>query len=151
MLAMVYVSQATALFRPAELDELVDMAALNNSEQQISGCLFFDDDRFFQYIEGPATAVRQLMASIEQDPRHRILTLFEQPQLEQRRFPSWQMQRISCSQLQQLWGDLQHSGAPALLTQTFTDPKLWQTKLFRDIDQLAHAYQQQLNPHHHWR
>jgi hypothetical protein len=93
MHGIVYVSRALVPFGPEELDALASRAAERNAELGVTGYLFFEKDRFIQYIEGEGDAVRGLMTRIEQDPRHEVLNqLFGE--VAERRFPAWSMQRL---------------------------------------------------------
>lgn len=91
MKALVYISQAKTDFELESLLELAEQAAASNEKGDISGYLWFKDNQFLQYIEGDATAVDQLMRSIETDKRHEVLYHVEDYALAERRFPDWRM------------------------------------------------------------
>lgn len=98
LLAIVYASEALVPFEPAALDELEAKAVLRNGELGVTGYLCFDGGRFFQYIEGTPESVRELMARIASDPRHRVLQQLTTTDLTERRFPNWQMKLLRKSQ-----------------------------------------------------
>lgn len=95
MMALIYDSTAQIEFEPKALVRLADEAAAHNETINVTGYLYFNVGRFFQYIEGPADSVNELMASIEQDSRHRIDTVLRDAELPRRRFSDWSMRRIN--------------------------------------------------------
>lgn len=49
---------------------LASQSFVSNEARAINSVLFYDQHRFYQYIEGPEQAVRTLLQTIEKDPRH---------------------------------------------------------------------------------
>jgi len=94
MKCVVYVSRATEAFEERALSELSELAATSNVERDISGYLYYDQGHFTQYFEGENESVDRLLATIEQDPRHSILTSSTDEKLAQRRFTHWSMRRL---------------------------------------------------------
>ena len=92
---LVYVSSARGAFSKDALQELAIEAAQKNATQDITGFLFYESDTFLQYIEGSPREIDRLMARIAHDSRHTILRQLRDPQLAQRRFPSWRMRWLS--------------------------------------------------------
>lgn len=95
MQAILYLSQATIDFDEDMLDELARKAAICNATHNITGYLWFKKGQFIQYIEGEEEQLKTLMASIETDPRHKVLNSLVQDKLTRQRFPSWSMRYIS--------------------------------------------------------
>jgi hypothetical protein len=97
MFALVYLSEAHALFDDPAVAELADKAAAKNGRLQITGYLHYRTDRqtFFQYLEGPQPAVLELMDVIVADPRHRVINLIRLGEIKQRLFPTWSMRYLS--------------------------------------------------------
>jgi hypothetical protein len=63
----------------------------NNGPLGITELLLAQDGNFMQLIEGPEQSVRELIAKISRDPRHRgMLTLLDET-VEMREFPDWKM------------------------------------------------------------
>ena len=100
MLSIIYTSDALEPFDVDSLRELALNAAIKNRELDITGYLFYERGRFFQYIEGNFEVTRNLLKIINKDKRHKIIKVLEQDGLEKRRFPSWHMQYLSMNSLQ---------------------------------------------------
>lgn len=77
MFALVYTSVATAPFDESALVELARLASTKNRRLEITGYLTyeFESATFLQFLEGEKEAVEQLMATIEADSRHRIVSV----------------------------------------------------------------------------
>ncbi len=72
--------------------DIVKTARGFNKEHDITGILVFDGQRFFQYLEGPKSAVLGLVAGITADPRHVEFRLQHQGERsEERMFRNWSM------------------------------------------------------------
>lgn len=92
-IGLIYVSLST-LRLPAEageIDAIVDWSRGRNRELDVTGALVFTEKRFSQYIEGPASGVDALIASISRDPRHRDVDVIFRKPIPQRRFGTWQL------------------------------------------------------------
>ncbi|PHN04562.1 BLUF domain-containing protein [Flavilitoribacter nigricans] len=92
---LVYTSNALISFDAKKLEELAEQAAKKNRSMQITGYLYYENKKFLQYIEGPPEQLEALMESIEQDPRHEIVYVLQTDDVEERRFPDWDMQWLS--------------------------------------------------------
>jgi len=66
-------------------------ARINNAQFGITGCLLETSELYFQYIEGPAENVRNLMANISVDPRHSDVNILHQVYISSRLFEIWNM------------------------------------------------------------
>ena len=66
-------------------------ARINNAQFGITGCLLETSELYFQYIEGPAENVRNLMANISVDPRHSDMNILHQVHISSRLFANWYM------------------------------------------------------------
>ncbi len=78
------------------LDQLVDDASAKNQQLDLTGILVFSQNYFFQVIEGEESKVLELKAKIEQDPRHQHVKVLSNSPCQQRLFPNWGMEMISC-------------------------------------------------------
>ena len=78
-----------------ELGGIFTTARRNNKQLGITGALVITDDAFAQALEGDETAVRDLYATIRQDPRHENVTLLEEGTVEQRVFGRWAMAKVA--------------------------------------------------------
>ena len=89
-----YVSDVTAnppVVRNAIID-IVGTAQQKNKSLDVTGVLFFENNHFFQIIEGKEENLRPLYDTIEQDQRHcRITKLLDQP-VSARTFNEWSIE-----------------------------------------------------------
>lgn len=91
MLQIVYVSAAIAPLALEDLHHLLVLARAKNVIHRVTGMLLYDSGSFLQVLEGPDTAVEQIFAGIQRDPRHhQIKVLIRQP-IDHREFPEWSM------------------------------------------------------------
>ncbi|MEM1174649.1 MAG: BLUF domain-containing protein [Pseudomonadota bacterium] len=102
MLGIVYVSEAQMYFDNMSLESLAADAAARNFELSITGYLYFEKDRFVQYVEGDEAVVSGLMEGIRGDVRHRILHEVTEEDIGKRRFPSWHMRYLSRQELESI-------------------------------------------------
>lgn len=91
--SLLYMSEASAPFGESSLQQLAVQSAATNVLIDVTGYLLYRNTRFTQYIEGPEHAVRALMARINDDDRHRVMTVAELG-MDARRFPEWSMRRL---------------------------------------------------------
>ncbi|MEM6512340.1 MAG: BLUF domain-containing protein [Pseudomonadota bacterium] len=100
MRGIVYVSEAQMYFDNMSLESLAADAGARNFELGVSGYLYFEKDRFVQYVEGDEDVIDGLMTSIRADVRHRMLHQVVEDNLRTRRFPSWHMRYLSRQELE---------------------------------------------------
>jgi hypothetical protein len=91
LVCAVYVSSAHKLLGDEELVELLRIARQNNAARDVTGMLLYRDGNFLQVLEGPASAVDQLIEKIKRDPRHHGLILMSRKGVEERQFSEWRM------------------------------------------------------------
>lgn len=87
-----YASRATS---PPDYEDSVALAisaAQNNVRNGVSGVLFSQHGLFFQWLEGPAKNVCEVMSKIARDDRHYDVSLITAGWGSTRRFPTWAMQ-----------------------------------------------------------
>lgn len=63
----------------------------NNDRDCLTGALAAHRDRYIQVVEGPAQALDALLRRLENDPRHRDLTLLDRKPVTERLFSRWTM------------------------------------------------------------
>lgn len=76
------------------VDEIVLPSILRNRSVGITGCLWFDEDRFFQVIEGPEHEVAALYKKILVDDRHCEVTLLINEPIVMRDFPRFSLRVV---------------------------------------------------------
>jgi len=88
---VVYRSRAVRSLTPPELHDLYAVAQRRNGREGITGLMVYDDQRFFQWLEGPVESVERVMASIQADPRHTDVEVLNAQPAEMRTFGAWSM------------------------------------------------------------
>jgi hypothetical protein len=92
---IMYSSQASESMSVAKLEEILADARAGNQARNITGALVYVDKVFFQILEGEKDVVRNLMASIASDSRHKSVKVFYEAEVEARAFESWSMAYLS--------------------------------------------------------
>lgn len=88
---LVYRSTPTRIMDDCERMRLFGSAQLRNVRDRISGALVLTDAQYYQWLEGPRTAVERLYGQIRGDRRHRSVETVHVAEDKQRRFASWSM------------------------------------------------------------
>jgi hypothetical protein len=91
MITIVYASRATAKMDAAGLLELLEGSRVRNTQQHITGMMFYAYEGFVQQIEGEADAVDRLFANIVRDPRHTDVRVLSRRPIHRRRYAEWAM------------------------------------------------------------
>ncbi|UZO79476.1 BLUF domain-containing protein [Aquimarina sp. ERC-38] len=90
-----YTSTPVVHFKPEDLIAIVETATTYNKENNITGCLVFHDNVFFQIMEGPKDRVLQLYENIKKDSRHKDVQLIGQQISTERIFGDWELAVVS--------------------------------------------------------
>lgn len=101
---IVYTSEYTGRKEDIDLvlDDIVKTSKINNLEHEITGLLFYHNQRFIQVLEGERDALEELMSIIEQDHRHKdIERILDQP-IKKRGFIGWNMDSCNLSKHQDI-------------------------------------------------
>jgi hypothetical protein len=88
---VVYRSRAVRSLSPPELHELTLTAQSRNGREAITGVMLYDNDHFFQWLEGPPDSVGRLMGSICNDRRHTDIEILNKRPTQARAFGDWSM------------------------------------------------------------
>jgi hypothetical protein len=88
---LVYRSKAVARLSPPELQKLTLQSQARNSREAITGLMLYDNNRFFQWLEGPPANVDRLMTAIRNDTRHTDIEVLSQQATGARTFGDWSM------------------------------------------------------------
>ena len=67
---LAYVSRASSLFLPSDLEEIGRLSSLRNPGADITGILVIDKGDILQILEGEKHSVVELFEKISKDPRH---------------------------------------------------------------------------------
>jgi len=88
---MVYMSRSNTNMTDAELDKIRETAICNNEKEEVTGILLYVADTFFQVLEGPKMAVKEIFDRVYQDQRHSRVRVLNDGTATERRFPDWSM------------------------------------------------------------
>jgi hypothetical protein len=86
-----YRSRCVETWSAQALRRMVDAAQLRNRAESITGLLICEEDRFFQWLEGPSDRLARVWHSIRQDPRHTDLEILGDAPSPVRFFGDWDM------------------------------------------------------------
>ncbi|MBF9222571.1 BLUF domain-containing protein [Hymenobacter ruricola] len=85
--SLIYRSQASRAVHEVTLTSLLRKARLYNQQARITGLLLFAKGQFLQLLEGPESALSDLYARINDDPRHYDVRTLSYGPIEARSFP----------------------------------------------------------------
>jgi hypothetical protein len=91
MKRIIYLSSATKFMSDFELNNLLEMARVNNKTKSITGLLLYIDGDFIQIIEGDDFEVNNLYSNIQFDKRHKNIICVSDEKITKRQFPEWSM------------------------------------------------------------
>lgn len=91
LIHIVYSSASEAEFSPEELLELLKIAREKNAKVGVTGILLYYSGSFFQVLEGPETAVKQIYEKISKDSRHKKMLKIIEESIEKQAFQNWTM------------------------------------------------------------
>ncbi len=91
LVSMLYRSEATEPFAEMELYDLADSARERNHRRQVTGALYYEQGKFFQWLEGPRDTVSTLFEKIGRDPRHENVELVSIGPIQTRAFEDWDL------------------------------------------------------------
>jgi hypothetical protein len=134
---VVYSSRAVTPFSDPELQTLMQTAQARNHQEGVTGVVLYDNNRFFQWLEGPALGVERIMGSIRNDRRHTDLQVITERASDARQFDGWDMKLAAQGADPAVWrGDIleppreiiedlhrQPAAAPTLLVKLVPPPE----------------------------
>jgi hypothetical protein len=88
---IIYVSTMAAGTPVTAVPHIVARSRQNNKANDITGMLMFDGQRFAELLEGPRTAVLELIERIRLDSRHTHMEVLHHASIEERRFVRFSM------------------------------------------------------------
>jgi len=96
----VYCSRASDGVDDVEVDRIIQFSQRSNAARGITGMLVFGSGVFFQWVEGPPSEVKSLIASIEVVSRHHdIVELDRSVDQRERLYPAWEMERVEADDI----------------------------------------------------
>lgn len=94
LVRLIYVSSVGAEFELSSFEEILYKAQQNNSGNEVTGILYFNQHYFLQYLEGSAVKVRETYNRIRQDKRHDDVRILDESNIDKRLFGGWSMAYI---------------------------------------------------------
>ncbi|MDO5614121.1 MAG: BLUF domain-containing protein [Paracoccus sp. (in: a-proteobacteria)] len=86
-----YRSLAVDPWDKAGIDDIARVARARNSLLGLTGLLHCEDGMFFQWLEGAESALREVVSSLNADPRHQDIVILGSGPLAERYFRGWDM------------------------------------------------------------
>lgn len=104
---IIYISRST--FVPTEsstgiepnVARILHKSRSNNAKNGLVGVLYFGNGNFFQCLEGDEEAVDTLYKKLEEDQRHKDITLLSKKRITAISFSSWAMKYVPIDQSMQ--------------------------------------------------
>ncbi len=110
----VYCSRAAQGVDDVEVGRIVESAQRRNLARGITGVLVFGSGVFFQWIEGPAAPIKELIAHLHGDPRHHdVVSLDWSEEKRERLYPDWEMERVQADDVRAVLQDALESAEDA--------------------------------------
>lgn len=91
LIELTYVSEPAEEMSFLGLMRLLYHSYLSNQALGITGALIFEDQKFGQVIEGPASVIDGLWEKIQKDDRHKNVKLIDRKPVPRRSFMKWTM------------------------------------------------------------
>lgn len=135
---IVYVSKALQRFDTADLEEISNRASIANNELEVTGYLYFENDRFVQYIEGEKDVVESLMERINSDPRHEVINQFPREDIENRKFPSWNMKYVSKNMVSEIKLEFVLMDYILMISNELYEPRGDKEKIWSMVDKISY-------------
>lgn len=88
---LVYISTRKPICTEQEIGSILLACRKKNHSLDITGVLFYSDNKFIQSLEGDAKEILALYDRIKLDTRHEHVTMISYGSIKERAFPSWQM------------------------------------------------------------
>ncbi len=89
-----YASTATEKCTSLQVGSILEASFRNNAELDVTGALFFGNNYFLQFLEGPRENVNFLYAKISLDDRHTNLQILDFREVGSRYFEEWSMKYV---------------------------------------------------------
>lgn len=96
---LIYVSDKREYLGLVDLQDILAKSEKNNTELGITGLLVILDKKFFQVLEGPATAMNTLYEKIMRDSRHKNPRLISYNPIHDRQFTEWSMRGVNWARM----------------------------------------------------
>ena len=88
---LIYRSKASDSLTEKDLKDILDVARAFNGENDITGCLLYNNRQFLQLLEGEFNVLMALYEKIKVDQRHKDVFLLHMRETDYRIYPDWTM------------------------------------------------------------
>lgn len=88
---LIYRSEADPNVADDDLLNILSTARDFNNQNNITGCLLYNDHHFVQILEGEFGKLNDLYGRIRKDNRHRNVITLHMKEIDSRIFPDWTM------------------------------------------------------------
>ncbi len=105
-----YISEVAEGVTELDVQIVLGVAQVNNRRLDVTGMLAQSDGHFAQLLEGRSDVMRQLVARIATDQRHRSVPTLLQDAITTRQFPRWAMGLIRRDDMAQEMLELHRDG-----------------------------------------
>jgi len=92
---LTYMSKAKKDISSDDVKDIYEISGKRNKELDVTGCLVFYKNEFFQILEGPKSHVLGIMRKIENDPRHYDIEIIWEGIKVIRSFHNWRMVNLN--------------------------------------------------------
>lgn len=90
-----YISRSNISGDIGAIEELRQICVRKNAAAGVNGALYYDNDVFFQALEGEQSVIQDLLAKISSDSRHRDLQVLSTEFDWRPQFQKWSMKFVS--------------------------------------------------------
>jgi len=91
MYYIIYLSAGVNWFSEKELTDVLEISNINNAQCDVTGLLLYSEGSFIQLLEGEEQIVKTTFNRINQDQRHKGMTIIASGIIGYRNFPEWAM------------------------------------------------------------
>ncbi|MHB9879588.1 BLUF domain-containing protein [Pacificimonas sp. ICDLI1SI03] len=91
MRQLIYISTVRGSQSDNGLAQLLAVSRMNNRQDDVTGLLLYNGNRFLQVLEGSDLALTHTYERIATDERHRSLVLLSDREIDDREFGDWSM------------------------------------------------------------
>ena len=88
---IIYISAASDDFNPDTLDQIAQIACVNNKPLSVTGMLLYSGTHFLQVLEGKEELGQYVLKRIKNDDRHVDLEVIMDSPIGKRNFSEWYM------------------------------------------------------------
>lgn len=96
---LIYASTIAENFGSSTIEEILQVARVNNAKRNITGILGFNSQYFLQCLEGSRAKVNETYKTILGDNRHSDIIMLDYSEINSREFSDWTMGYIPSSSI----------------------------------------------------